>query len=126
MTAEVVPLDPRKRRRQRPKGEECPCPEHLSPEQVRSVLNFAKAQGYSLERVQFAWISVRGWWDVHQKLRKDWAAVTRNAIKDFWGERGFRDWMARRSWRGPERQLTTTMIEQLVEKQREWFKEHEA
>ena len=53
--------------------------------------------------------------------RKTVAAVTRNALLHFWGRYGYPDWVARRSWRGPERQITAEMIERAVEKQGRGF-----
>ena len=115
MTAEVVYLAGRRRR----KKDEYPCPDKLTPEQLGSVLRFALRNGYSYERVQFAWMTVRSWWEMREIQKKDWAAVTRNALLHFWGKNGYPDWMARRAWKGPEHQLTSDLIERIVKKYRE-------
>jgi hypothetical protein len=118
---QVIQLDSRRKRRKRAKT---PCPERLTPKQLRSVLNFARDESYSMERVRWAWMAVRGWWESREIPKKDWAAVTRNALKGFWDKAGFPDWMARRSWRGPERVVTQALIEKAIAGQERWYRLH--
>lgn len=112
----VIPIDTA-RRGPKPRPE-TPCPKHLSAKDLDRVLRFAKHHGYSYERVVWAWMAVRGWWESREKKKRNWGSVTINALKGFWEKQGFPDWMARRSWRGGEHQLTEAAIRKLVEQRR--------
>ncbi len=115
----VLPLDQAKRRRQRRKGEECPCPERFNPVQLAQLLTWGMRNGYALEELVYGWERVKNWAWAGGALRIDWVAVTRNAITGGWGRAGYANWLARR--KRPPRTITPELIERLVEERREEF-----
>ena len=49
MTAEVLQLDERRRKRREAKERETPCPERFNPEQLAELLDWGMRNGYALE-----------------------------------------------------------------------------
>jgi len=124
MTAEVLKLDGYRRRRSRPRSEAGPCPEKFSPDELQRLLAWAMRSGCSLDEVQFAWQSVRLWWETRQEPRANWVAVTMNAIRHGWGLRGYQRWHEKRG--RASRTITPELIEKLVAQRREWIAEQES
>ncbi len=116
MTAEVLQLDERRRKRREAKERETPCPERLNPEQLESVLNWGMRNGYALEELIYGWERVKNWAKGGGATRIDWVATMRNAVMGGWGRAGYANWLERIN-RTP-RTLTPTLIEMIVEQRR--------
>ncbi len=117
MTAEVLQLDERRRKRREAKERETPCPEHLSPEQLAELLDWGMRNGYALEELIYGWENTQDWAKGGGVTKVDWVATVRVHIKKGWARAGYANWLSRR--KRPPRTLTPELIERLVETRRE-------
>jgi hypothetical protein len=67
------------------------CPDRLEPDDRESLLAWARAKGFTDSQVRWAFNVVKDWSHSKAERRADWVATTRNAMRDGWGLKGYRE-----------------------------------
>lgn len=72
------------------------CPDRLDPPQREALLAWARDRGFSESQCRWAFNAVKDWSRSKHERRADWVATTRNAMRDGWALKGYRETDAER------------------------------
>lgn len=75
----------------KPKPSKTLCPERLDPEDRESLLAWARTKDFNESEVRWAFNAVKDWSQSKGERRVNWVAAVRNAMRDGWGLKGYRE-----------------------------------
>lgn len=75
----------------KPKPSKTLCPERLDPEDRESLLAWARSKDFNESEVRWAFNAVKDWSQSKGERRVNWVAAVRNAMRDGWGLKGYRE-----------------------------------